>query len=258
MTLDHRQHHLENFRASLSLLLSPLQYAVDLPVAIGNWASETMIAREKLITENRQLREQQLRQNIRLQKLESLKTENKRLRALLQSAERDWERVLIAELLAVDSDPFKHQVLVNKGANNGISEGHPLIDAHGVLGQVIHVAPNTSTAMLITDPSHAIPVQVNRNGLRAIAQGIGKFDSLELPHIPNNADIKIGDLLVTSGLGQRFPPGYPVAIISEIEIDPSKSYARVMAKPTGHLERSREVLLVWREGEPEAGEEQQP
>lgn len=254
MTLDHRQHHLENVRANLSLLLSPLQYVVDLPFAIGNWASETMTSRQNLIEENQKLREQQLEQNIRLQKLDALESENTRLRALLQSAKRGWERVLIAELLAVDSDPFKHQLLINKGSNHGVTEGHPIIDAHGVLGQVIHVAPNTSTVMLITDPSHAIPVQVNRNGLRAIAQGTGESDSLELPHIPNSADIEIGDLLVTSGLGQRFPPGYPIAIISDINIDPAESYASVSATPLGHLERSREVLLVW----PEESEEEQP
>ena len=254
MTLDHRQHHLENVRASLSLLLSPLQYVVNLPFAIGNWADETMSTREKLIGENRKLRAQQLEQNIRLQKLAALESENARLRAMLQSAKRGWERVLVAELMAIDSDPFKRQVLINKGDNDGVTEGHPIVDAHGVLGQVIHVAPNTSTAMLVTDPSHAIPVQVNRNGLRAIAQGVGKADNLELPHIPNNADIEVGDLLVTSGLGQRFPTGYPVAIISEIKIDPSESYAQVIATPLGHLERSREVLLVW----PQEDEDKQP
>lgn len=245
MTLDHRQHHLENVRAGLSLLLSPLQYVVNMPFVVGNWANETMTTRSNLIEENRYLKERQLEQNIKLQKLAALESENNRLRAMLQSAERSWERVLVAELLAVDSDPFKRQVLLNKGSRDGVFEGHPIIDAHGVLGQVIHVAPITSTAMLVTDPSHAIPVQLNRNGLRAIAMGIGEPDKLELPHIPNNADIEMGDLLVTSGLGRRFPPGYPVARISDIHIDPTEPYARITATPLGQLERSREVLLVW-------------
>lgn len=258
MTLDHRQHHLENVRSGLSVALYPMQYAVNLPFVIGSWASESLAERKSLIDENRALKQYQLEQDIRLLKLAALENENARLRAMLQSAERGWERVLIAQLLAVDSDPFKRLVVLDKGSNNGIKEGHPIIDAHGVLGQVQHVSRFTSTAILLTDPTHAIPVQVNRNGLRAIALGSNAPDKLEIPHIPINADIRVGDLLVTSGLGRRFPAGYPVAIISEIVIDPSESYAHVTASPLAHLERSREVLLVWpSEDEFEPGSEEE-
>lgn len=245
MTLDHREGHLRSIRSGISLVLYPLHYAVNLPVAFGNWASEALSARATLLKENEAYRDKQLILEARLQKLAALETENDRLRDLLQSSRNVAQKLLIAELLAIDLDPFKRKVILNKGADDGVYEGHPLLDAKGVMGQVVHVSPVSSEAMLITDPSHAIPVQVNRNGLRAIALGTGESDQLEIPHIPNNADIKIGDLLVTSGLGQRFPPGYPVATITQIAKDPTRPYAQVVARPTAELERVREVLLVW-------------
>jgi len=245
MTMDHRQHHLDNIRAGLALVVYPLQYIVSLPAAIGNWANESLSTRNNLIEENRQLRERQLLLDVRLQKLYALEAENTHLRELLNSSSKVGEHVLIGELLAVDQDPFQRRVVINKGTNDGVFEGQPLLDAFGVMGQIIQVNAISSTGLLITDPNHATPVQVNRNGLRAIALGIGEGDRLEVPHIPNNADIQVGDLLITSGLGQRFPPGYPVATITEIEKDPTQPYARVMAEPAAHLERSREVLLVW-------------
>jgi rod shape-determining protein MreC len=145
----------------------------------------------------------------------------------------------------VDFDPFSQDIVINKGSQQGVVVGQPIVDAEGVMGQVVHVAPYTSTAMLITDPSHAIPVADNRNGLRAIAMGTGSADRLDIPHLPLNADIKEGDLLVTSGLGGRFPPGYPVAIVEKVERNPGQAFSDVTARPTAHLEQSREVLLVW-------------
>jgi rod shape-determining protein MreC len=142
-------------------------------------------------------------------------------------------------------DPYRHQIELNKGTLDHLFEGQPLLDSQGVMGQLIHVGPFTSTAMLITDPSHAIPVQVNRNGLRTIALGTGTIDRLELPHIPDNADIRVGDLLVTSGLGGRFPPGYPVAEVIDVEQDPGRAFSHVTARPRALLDRSREVLVVW-------------
>jgi len=256
MFMDHRQHHLESIRSGISTLVYPLQYAVNLPTAIARWASDNLATRNSLITENQALKDKLFQQEIRLQKFASLETENQRLRELLQSSNANWERVKIAELLSVDFDPFRRQILLNKGSNDGVFEGLPLLDAHGVMGQVIRVTPLTSTAMLLTDPSHGIPVQVNRNGLRAIALGTGVADELEIPHVPNNADVREGDLLVSSGLGMRFPRGYPVATISSVVHDPSEPYARIIARPTAHLERAREVLLVWPQKERE--EEPQP
>ncbi len=245
MFLDHRQHHLEAIRSGLSILIYPLQYVVSVPSRLSHWAESSLSTHTSLVDENRALRERLLEQEIRLLKYAALESENVRLRALLQSADRSWERVSIAELLSIDFDPFKRQILLNKGSNDGVVEGHPLLDAQGVMGQVIHVNALTSTAMLITDPSHAIPVQVNRNGLRAIALGTGAADQLDIPHIPNNADIAVGDLLISSGLAGRFPAGYPVAEVMVVERDPRQPYARIVARPTARLEQSREVLLVW-------------
>jgi rod shape-determining protein MreC len=245
MTLDHRQHHLEGIRATLAVVVYPLQYLVDLPFAVGGWASENLAARSTLLEENGTLREQQLTLQFKLQKFEALESENQRLRSLLQSSSRKWERVLIAELLRVDFDPFRQLVLLNKGENDDVFQGHPLLDAHGVLGQVVHVSPFSSSAILITDPSHAVPIQVNRNGLRGLAVGTGADGLLDIPHLPNNADIEVGDLLVTSGLGLRFPPGYPVARVSHIEKDPTEPFATVSATPLAQLKQTREVLLVW-------------
>ncbi len=243
--MDHRQHHLESIRGGISLVLSPLNYLVNLPVRIGNWASETLATREQLQEENTRLRSERLTLNARLQRMASLEEENARLRALLKSAPKVAERLLIAELLSVDFDPFTRQVMLNKGSVAGLYEGQPLLDAHGIMGQLVHLAPFTATAMLITDPSHAIPVQFNRTGLRAVALGTGSAEFMEIPHIPNNANIQVGDLLVTSGLGGRFPAGYPVAEVVRFEPDPTQPYAEVLAAPSAHLERSREVLLVW-------------
>lgn len=254
MTMDHRQHHLDTIRSGISLVIYPLQVLVNLPVDAGHWVSETLSTRNALLEENSELKQRQLLLEARLQKFQALQLENSRLRELLHSSQKIGERVLIGELLAVDQDPFQRQVWINKGSSDNIFKGQPLLDAYGVMGQVIQANPTTSVGMLLTDPNHAIPVQVNRNGLRAIALGIGQPGVLEIPHIPNNADIKVGDLLVTSGLGQRFPPGYPVATISAITIDPTQPYARVTAAPTAHLERSREVLMVWKPD----GEEAKP
>ena len=246
MTIDHREHHLDSVRGGLSVLVYPLQWLVDLPVSTAEWFRESLSTRRELQEENASLRTQQLLLNTQLQKLEALEAENRRLRALLDSSFQVGKRpMLIAGLLSVDMDPYRHQIELNKGALDHLFEGQPLLDSRGMMGQLIHVGPFTSTAMLITDPSHAIPVQVNRNGLRTIALGTGTIDRLELPHIPDNADIRVGDLLVTSGLGGRFPPGYPVAEVIDVEQDPGRAFSHVTARPRALLDRSREVLVVW-------------
>ena len=246
MTVDHREHHLDSVRGGLSVLVYPLQWLVDLPGSTSEWFRESLSTRRELQEDNASLRTQQLVLNTQLQKLESLEAENRRLRALLDSSFQVGKRpMLIAGLLSVDMDPYRHQIELNKGTLDHLFEGQPLLDSQGVMGQLIHVGPFTSTAMLITDPSHAIPVQVNRNGLRTIALGTGAIDRLELPHIPDNADIRVGDLLVTSGLGGRFPPGYPVAEVIDVEQDPGRAFSHVTARPRALLDRSREVLVVW-------------
>jgi rod shape-determining protein MreC len=246
MTVDHRQHHLDSVRAALSVAVYPLQWLVNLPGSTGQWFRESLSTRRDLQEENASLRTQQLVLSTQLQKLESLETENMRLRALLDSSFQVGKRpMLIAELLSVDMDPYRHQIEINKGSLDRLYEGQPLIDSQGIMGQLIHVGPFTATAMLITDPSHAIPVQINRTGLRTIALGTGSIDRLDLPHIPTNADVRVGDLLVSSGLGGRFPPGYPVAEVTLVEQDPGNTFSTVEARPRANLDRSREVLLVW-------------
>lgn len=244
MTVDHRTQYINTVRSGLAVMVYPLQYAVNLPADFLGWASETFVTRRTLEKENSELRTQNHLLKAQLQKLTFIESENVHLRELLQSSKRAGERVLIAELLAVDLDPYKKQVVINKGSNQDLYVSQPLVDAHGVMGKLVHVNPFTSTALLITDPSNATPVQVNRNGLRAIAIGTGE-GSLELPHLPNNADIQVGDLLVSSGLACVYPVGYPVARVTEVKTNPSLPFAEILAEPVADLQRSREVLLVW-------------
>lgn len=245
MTVDHRYSHLEAVRNTLSALVYPLQYTVNLPVKFYHWAQDSLISRENLVDENNRLRHAQLILSSRLQKFEILKSENERLRQLLDSSFKLGDRVEVAELLAVDMQTFRHTMIINKGKNDGAFVGQPVVDANGVLGQIIHAGPLSSTVLLITDPTHAIPVQINRNGLRGIVVGTGQTNSLQLEHLANNADVHVGDLVVSSGLGSRFPRGYPVGVVSEITLDPAEAFAKVVIVPSAHLQQSREVLLVW-------------
>ncbi len=252
MTLDHRFHHLESVRAVLSVAVSPLQYAMGAPNAMGEWFGQLFATRQSLQQENETLKSRYLLQEARLQKMAALEAENMRLRELLDSSFKITERVLVAELLEVDLEPFSQQIVINKGSHHGVFAGQPLVDAAGVVGQVVHVSSYTSTAMLITDPSHALPVWINRSGLRAIAVGTGSPGELELLHLPVNADVEPGDLLVTSGLGGRFPSGYPVGIVDKIDRNPAETFATVSARPVAKLEQNREVLLVWSPPSPDA------
>jgi rod shape-determining protein MreC len=243
--LDHRFHHLEHLRNTLAFVTYPLHYLADLPFTASRWIGETTSSHDALLSQNRELRRQNLRLRAELQKYESLQAENMRLRDLVDSSFKVGDRVLVAELSSVDLDPYKQQVIINKGGISGAFVGQPVLDAHAVMGQVTNVTPFESTVLLITDSSHALPVQVLRNGLRTIALGTGRIDELKLPYLPTNSDIVEGDLLVTSGLGGKFPPGYPVATVTRIDRSPDAPFSTVLAEPQAHLDRSREVLLVW-------------
>ncbi len=254
MAVDHRQNWLEDLRGGISVLVYPLQYLVNLPVSASSWIGENLSSREALLEENARLKMQHTLFKARLLKLNAIKAENLRLRELLQSSKKVGEQVLIGELLAVDLEPFTRQIVINKGSRDGVYLGQPLIEADGVMGQIVHLGPLSATAMLITDANHAIPVQLNRSGLRAIAVGTGAPNRLSIPYLPISTDIVEGDLLVSSGLGGRFPPDYPVAVVSHVEKDPTQPYAVIHAIPTAKLERSREVLLVWPAGHPQQGD----
>lgn len=244
MTVDHRYHALDGVRDVLATAVYPLHLLVRLPIDAQSWLAEKWASRSALLEENARLREKQMLLNVQLQKLTSLQAENRRLRSLLESAVNTPERVLIAELLAVDFDPYRHHILLNRGRQHGLYVGQPVLDQHGVIGQIIRADPLTSSAILITDPNHALPIQINRTGVRTLALGTGKLQELELPHIPHNEDVKIGDVLVTSGMGGRFPRGYPVGTITAVEFDPGSPFARIIAKPTAQLDRIREVILL--------------
>jgi len=245
MSADHRGRHLETVRGVMTTMLYPLQLAVDLPIRFGDWLAENVTTREALMAENEKLREAHFRLQLRLDKYGQLEVENQRLRDLLDSSAKVGEKVLIAELLAVDMDPYSRRIVLNKGTRDGVEPGQSLIDANGIMGQVVHAGTFSSNALLITDPSHALPVQLQRSGLRSVALGTGPQNFLKLSHIPNSADVREGDLLVTSGLGGRFPAGYPVGKVVSIQRDKGQPFASVLVEPMAELERNREVLLVW-------------
>ncbi|MBT8420991.1 MAG: rod shape-determining protein MreC [Gammaproteobacteria bacterium] len=244
MISDHYGKYLDTARGALLAVVLPLRYAVDLPVRIVSWAGTNLVSHSSLIAENDRLHRQHFLDRTQLGKLADLEAENNRLRKLLGTSEKVREQGLIAGLMAVDMDPFSRRVVLDKGARDGVAPGYSLIDTEGIMGQVVEVGLFSSTALLITDPSHALPVQINRNGFRSIALGTGIQDLLELSHIPNSVEIHIGDTLVTSGLGGRFPAGYPVGTVTSIERNNSQSFAKILVKPNAQLERNREVLLV--------------
>lgn len=248
MVVDHREGHLESVRTVLSTLVYPVQYVVNAPVQAGHWISESVVTQKDLLEENGRLREERLLLNARLQKYNVLMEENNRLRELLESSVKLGERVekvLIGELIAVEMESFRRQIIINKGQRDDVYDGQPVVDANGIMGQVVHVNPFSSTVLLITDPTHSIPVQINRNGLRAIAVGTGQDDVLVLENLPTNADIEVDDLVISSGLGHRFPRGYPVGTISRIDLEPGEAFAQVHVRPSARPGQSREILLVW-------------
>ena len=238
-------------RVYLSSLVSPLQYMANAPGTLLDTMSTQVQTRAGLIEQTKQQEQQLFTLRSRLLKMDHLEHENQRLRELLGSPVHKESRKMVAELLSVDSDPFSHQVLINKGALDGVYNGQPVINDQGVIGQVLHVGSTTSRVLLITDSSHGIPVRVLRNDLRAIASGSGELDKLELRNLPRNTDVQVGDLLVTSGLGGRFPEGYPVATVTRSDYVEGKPFAQIEAKPLVALDRLRYLLLLWTDKKPE-------
>lgn len=238
-------------RVYLSSLVSPLQYIANAPGTLLDTMSTQVQTRADLIEQTKQQEQQLFTLRARLLKMDQLEHENQRLRELLGSPVHKESRKMVAELLSVDSDPFSHQVLINKGALDGVYNGQPVINDQGVVGQVLHVGSTTSRVLLITDSSHGIPVRVLRNDLRAIASGSGELDKLELRNLPRNTDVQVGDLLVTSGLGGRFPEGYPVATVTRSDYVEGKPFAQIEAKPLVALDRLRYLLLLWTDKKPE-------
>ena len=245
MMLDQRQQHLQRVRQALSVVVSPVRVLVELPFSAWRSIGVNLTERSELIADNERLRRKDLETEFRLQRLAALETENERLRQLLGSTERVGLRALVAEILSVDLNPYRQRFDLNRGLSDGVFVGQALLDAQGIVGQIVRVDAFTAEAVLITDADTAIPVSVNRNGLRTIAVGTGDSARLRLPYLTNSADIKVGDLLVSSGLGGVFPAGYPVGRVVEVKLQPEQSFSEVIAEPASALDRDREVLLVW-------------
>lgn len=245
MVADGREQRLEWLRSWFAVASYPIQRLAAQPPRLLRELEAWLASKADLHERNALLERENLALRGRMQRFQALQTENSRLRDLLGSSLKVGDRVLVAELLQLDLDPYRQQILIDKGSRSGVFVGQPVLGAHAVMGQVVVANPLTSTVLLITDADHALPVRITRNGLHTIAIGTGRINQLRLPHLTKNADVRVGDLLVTSGMGGVFPQGYPVARITEVADDPNSSFATVMAKPMEHLDRSYEVLLVW-------------
>ncbi len=241
---------LDPIRAKLNIVSTPFYWLTDLPSRIGEWGEDGLGSRQNLMEENKALKDELLIHKAKNQKMASVLADNVRLQRLMNSSETIRERVVVADIVGLSPDPLAHKIVINKGSQHDVYVGQPLLDADGLMGQVVAVYPYTSDVLLITDSSHAIPVQVNRNGVRAVAEGVGDLYTLTLRHVSNTVDIREGDLLVSSGLGQRFPVGYPVATVESVIHDPGQPFATVIARPAAQLNRSRPALLVFSREEP--------
>jgi rod shape-determining protein MreC len=243
--VDKRFDHLGKIRRMLSVVAYPVQVAVASPFQGWNWFRDSVSTRDALRADKSKLEAELRVAQFRLQRYEALEAEARRLRALRDNTASVTDRFVIGEVMNVDLDAFRERVLVDKGAGDGVYVGQAVLDSGGVFGQVARVGQLTSEVILVSDAAHAIPVQINRNGLRTVAVGTGETNRLKLPYLPTSADVVAGDLLVTSGLGGGFPAGYPVGTIAEVKRDPAQSLADVDVKPAAALDRSRELLFVW-------------
>ena len=242
---DKRYDHLGEIRRFLSVVAYPVQIAVAGPFQGWDWFRESVSSRETLRADKARLEAELRLANFRLQRYEALEAESQRLRALRENTAGVANRFVIGDIMDLDIDAFRERVLVDKGARDGVFVGQAVLDSGGVFGQVARVGELTSEVILVSDGTHAIPVQVNRNGLRTIAVGTGDMTRLKLPYQSTSADVIAGDLLVTSGLGGGFPAGYPVGTITEVKRDPAQSLAEVEVRPAAALDRTREVMFVW-------------
>lgn len=242
---DLRFSGLETVRAVIDTALTPVYLIADIPSAVDEWQDENLRSRSRLLDDNDRLRRENLVLQGRSQQLASLLAENTRLRALLNSTALLRDDVLVSEIIGVSPDPVRHQLVLDKGSEANVETGQALIGAEGLMGQVVEVGATTSRVLLITDPTHSVPVQINRNGVRAVAEGVGSLDQLVIHHVAATTDIRAGDLLVTSGLGGRFPIGYPVAVVSEVVRNPGEAFARISAAPSAAIDRARHALLVF-------------
>jgi rod shape-determining protein MreC len=244
---DHKLDGFGTTRVYLNSFVSPLQYLANLPSQLLNASTSRFVSHERLFSENAKLINDALLMNGQLQRLTFLKEENDRLRSLLNSPVQDNTRKLVAELMAVDNNPYSHQIVINKGAINGVFEAQPVLDDKGIVGQIMQVSSTNSRVLLIADVTHAIPVRIARNNVRLVVTGSGSLNELLIQHVAHSSDLQIGDVLLSSGLGNVFPEGYPVATITSIIRDESRPFSQVRAKPVAQLDRLKYLLLLWSE-----------
>lgn len=245
MVLDKKLEGFASVRAAMTLPLAPLEYVISWPTDAIVKLRSVINTKDDLLHENLQLKADQLLLKSQLQRLVAIESENNYLKSLLKSSQKTKNKTLIADLLSVDFEPYVNQVVINKGNRDGVYTGQAVLDANGVMGQVVQVGPITSRVMLINDTNSGISVQNARNGMRAIAIGDNLPDELKLMYVPKTADIQVGDVFVTSGLGGNYPEGYPVGSVKYIKNDPGYQFAIIYLKPSAHLDSSRQVLLVW-------------
>ncbi len=245
MVLDQRGLGVQQLRTALSMPLSLLENVVSWPVQLIDKLGDTVSTHDALVKENLDLKSQQLLLKAQVQRLLAIESENNQLKALLRSSTEVRGKVLIAKLLAVDTEPFVNQVVLDRGSLDAVYIGQPVLDANGVMGKIIQVGPTTSRVLLVNDTRSGIPVQNTRNSVRAIAVGDSFSGKLRLVNVTQTVDIKAGDILVTSGLGENYPAGYPVGQVESVASDPGMQFETIVVQPSAHLDRSRQVLLVW-------------
>lgn len=245
MAVDKHESALKQVRSALSMPLAPLQYGVSWPIQLIDKMRRMTSTHDSLIKENLDLRAEELMLKAQVQRLLAIESENNQLKALMRTSAEVKGKVLIASLLAIDADPFVHQVTLDKGSHDGVYVGQPVLDANGVMGQIVEVGPITSRLLLISDAKSGVPVNVARNGVRAIAIGDHYTGKLKLTNVPKTVDIQAGDTLVTSGLGEHYPEGYPIGRVTSVVKEPGLAFATILVEPSAHLDRSREVLLIW-------------
>lgn len=251
MWVDQNLSWFQPIRQTLGYILVPSHQIALLPHQLSSWFSSSAINHQQLLKDHQQLQARNLILEYRSQRLAILEAENNELRELLGASKRVEDKVLATALIGVSPDPYSMQVVINKGGHDGVFIGQPVLDAFGLFGQVVDVLPFSAKVLMISDANHAVPVQNNRNGIRAVAEGTGSVDRLELIYVPKTADLVVGDLLVSSGLGSRYPKGYPVAEVVSIEHAPGLPFAKIVAKPSAKLESSHNLLLVFgAEGSP--------
>jgi rod shape-determining protein MreC len=245
MILDKRYDQLSGIRRALSVVVYPLQVAITSPFEGWDWLHESFRTRDALRTDKARLEKELLMARFRLQRLDAMETEVRQLKALRENTAGVAHKFIVGDVMDVDLDAFRARITVDKGARDGVFVGQAVLDEGGVFGQVSRVSELTCEVILISDATHAIPAQVNRNGLRTVVLGSGDPNHLRLPYVSTAADIVKGDLLVTSGLGGVFPAGYPVGTVTEVRRDPAASLAEVDVQPTAALDRSRQLLFIW-------------